>query len=92
MGIRIGEQYVYSLRDGRRLYIDGKVVSEPGIDADRRPAPMKMVRDMTGTPFGARAGLYERLYSGDPEINGQRWFGSGITRDCEALVQELLGP
>lgn len=62
----------------------------PGIDAKRRLGLMKMAWDMTGTPFGSRAGLYERLYSGDPEINGQRWFRSGITRDCEALVQELL--
>ena len=33
-----------------------------------------------------------RLYSGDPEINAQRWFRSGITRDCEQLVHELLKP
>jgi aromatic ring hydroxylase len=24
---------------------------------------------MTGSEFGSRSGLYERLYSGDPEIN-----------------------
>ncbi|CAN5814365.1 4-hydroxyphenylacetate 3-monooxygenase, oxygenase component [soil metagenome] len=62
----------------------------PGIDAKRRLALMKLAWDMTGSEFGSRAGLYERLYSGDPEINGQRWFRSGITKDCEALVQELL--
>jgi 4-hydroxyphenylacetate 3-monooxygenase len=45
---------------------------------------------MTGSEFGSRAGLYERLYSGDPEINAQRWFRSGITRECESLVHELL--
>ena len=47
---------------------------------------------MTGTEFGSRAGLYERLYSGDPEFNAQRWFKSPITRECEALVHELLDP
>jgi aromatic ring hydroxylase len=62
----------------------------PGIDARRRLQLMKLAWDMTGTEFGSRAGLYERLYSGDPEINAQRWFRSGITRDCEALVEELL--
>jgi len=62
----------------------------PGIDARRRLELMKLAWDMTGTEFGSRAGLYERLYSGDPEINAQRWFRSPITRECEALVQELL--
>ena len=38
----------------------------------------------------AGAGLYERLYSGDPEINAQRWFASPVTKDCEALVHSLL--
>jgi aromatic ring hydroxylase len=28
MAIKTGEQYIDSLRDGRRLYIDGKVVSD----------------------------------------------------------------
>ena len=64
----------------------------PGIDARRRLQLMKLAWDMTGTEFGSRAGLYERLYSGDPEINAQRWFRSGITRECEALVEELLAP
>jgi aromatic ring hydroxylase len=62
----------------------------PGIDAKRRLELMKLAWDMTGSEFGSRAGLYERLYSGDPEINAQRWFRSGITRECEALVQALL--
>ncbi len=62
----------------------------PGIAARDRLALMKLAWDMTGTEFGSRAGLYERLYSGDPELNAQRWFTSPITRDCEALVQDLL--
>jgi 4-hydroxyphenylacetate 3-monooxygenase len=62
----------------------------PGLSAKRRLQLMKLAWDMTGTEFGSRSGLYERLYSGDPEINAQRWFRSGITRDCEALVEELL--
>ena len=28
MAIKTGKQYIDSLRDGRRLYIDGKVVSD----------------------------------------------------------------
>ena len=48
---------------------------------------MKLAWDMTGTEFGSRAGLYERLYSGDPELNAQSWFKSPITKECEALVQ-----
>jgi len=35
--------------------------------------------------FRSRAGLYERLYSGDPEINAQRWFRSAITKECEPM-------
>jgi aromatic ring hydroxylase len=62
----------------------------PGIEAKRRLELMKLAWDLTGTQFGSRAGLYERLYSGDPEINAQRWFRSAITKECESLVQELL--
>jgi aromatic ring hydroxylase len=62
----------------------------PNIDARRRLELVKLAWDMTGTEFGSRAGLYERLYSGDPEINAQRWFASPITQECEALVQQLL--
>ena len=62
----------------------------PGIDARRRLELMKLAWDMTGTEFGSRAGLYERLYSGDPELNAQRWFKSPVTGECEALVQQLL--
>src|SRR5262245_31685882 len=62
----------------------------PGITAKKRLELMKLAWDMTGTEFGSRAGLYERLYSGDPEINAQRWFRSGITAECEQLVHELL--
>jgi aromatic ring hydroxylase len=32
---------------------------------------MKLAWDVTGSEFGSRAGLYERLYPGDPEINYQ---------------------
>ena len=62
----------------------------PGVDAEQRLALMKLAWDMTGTEFGSRSGLYERLYSGDPEINAQRWFASPVTKDCEELVQTLL--
>jgi aromatic ring hydroxylase len=62
----------------------------PGIDAKQRLKLMKLAWDMTGTEFGSRAGLYERLYSGDPEANAQRWFASPVTQECEALVRQLL--
>jgi 4-hydroxyphenylacetate 3-monooxygenase len=62
----------------------------PNTDARRRLELVKLAWDMTGTQFGSRAGLYERLYSGDPEINAQRWFMSPITQECEALVEQLL--
>lgn len=62
----------------------------PNIDAKRRLELVKLAWDMTGTEFGSRAALYERLYSGDPEINAQRWFASPVTKDCEAMVQQLL--
>jgi len=62
----------------------------PDTGARERLQLMKLAWDMTGTEFGARAGLYERLYSGDPEINAQRWFASPITGECEALVRQLL--
>jgi aromatic ring hydroxylase len=62
----------------------------PGIEAKQRLKLMKLAWDMTGTQFGARSGLYERLYSGDPEINAQRWFMSPITKECEAMVDQLF--
>jgi 4-hydroxyphenylacetate 3-monooxygenase len=62
----------------------------PGIDAKQRLKLMKLAWDMTGTAFGSRAALYERLYSGDPEVNAQRWFASPINGECEMLVRRLL--
>jgi 4-hydroxyphenylacetate 3-monooxygenase len=62
----------------------------PGTDAKSRLELMKLAWDITGTQFGSRAGLYERLYSGDPELNAQLWFAGPITDDCEVLVRELL--
>lgn len=62
----------------------------PNICAKDRLELMKLAWDMTGTTFGSRAALYERLYSGDPEINAQRWFKSPVTEECEELVRALL--
>ena len=59
----------------------------PGINARSRLELMKLAWDITGTQFGSRAGLYERLYSGDPELNAHHGSDNG---DCEALVQQLL--
>lgn len=58
----------------------------PNTTGHRRMLLMKLAWDMTGTEFGSRAGLYERLYSGDPERNGN-WFAHPITRECESLVE-----
>ena len=63
----------------------------PAIGAEQRLRLMKLAWDLTGTEFGSRAGLYERLYSGDPEANGQRWFRSPVVAECEAMVTRLLG-
>lgn len=62
----------------------------PGINAKDRLQLMKMAWDITGTEFGSRTGLYERLYSGDPERNAQRWFAGPVTAECAELAQDLL--
>lgn len=62
----------------------------PDTTGHKRMQLMKMAWDMTGTEFGSRAGLYERLYSGDPERNAMNWFANPITKECEALVARLL--
>src|SRR5882724_5970770 len=41
------------------------------------------------TLFRSRAGLYERLYSGDPEINAQRWFRSARSEEHTSELQSL---
>lgn len=62
----------------------------PETKAEQRLKLMKLAWDMTGTEFGSRAGLYERLYSGDPEQNAMTWFMSPITKECESLVHRLF--
>ncbi|MFT7654279.1 MAG: 4-hydroxyphenylacetate 3-monooxygenase [Limisphaerales bacterium] len=62
----------------------------PNIDAKHRLQLMRLAWDMTGTEFGSRAGLYEQLYSGDPERNAINWFNSPTTQECEMLVTQLL--
>ncbi len=62
----------------------------PNTTAEQRLKLMKLAWDLTGTEFGSRAGLYERLYSGDPEANAQRWFQSPVVAECEAMVARLL--
>jgi 4-hydroxyphenylacetate 3-monooxygenase len=62
----------------------------PNTTGRERLQLMKLVWDMTGTEFGSRAALYERLYSGDPEVNAQRWFASPVTKECEGMVRRLL--
>ena len=61
----------------------------PNIDAERRLELMKLAWDMTGSEFGSRAGLYERLYSGHPS-NAQRWYRAICTKECESLVHDLF--
>jgi 4-hydroxyphenylacetate 3-monooxygenase len=62
----------------------------PDIQARDRLNLMKLAWDLTGTEFASRAGLYERLYSGDPERNAMRWFAHPMAKECEGLVQKLL--
>lgn len=62
----------------------------PGTTAEQRLRLMRLAWDLTGTEFGSRAALYERLYSGDPEANAQRWFRSPVVAECEAMVARLL--
>ncbi len=74
----------------------------PDTDAKRRLQLMQLAWDRTGTEFGSRAGLYEQLYSGDPERNGINWFNSPTTisslirlpphrtdRDCNACANSF---
>jgi hypothetical protein len=35
--------------------------------------------------------LCARLYSGDPEVNTQRWFANPINGECKMLVRQLMG-
>ncbi len=63
----------------------------PDTTAKHRLELMRLAWDMTGTEFGSRAGLYERLYSGDPERNFQLWFlVNPSTLECEALANSIF--
>lgn len=72
-----------------KSYLDRWLIG-PATDARTRLQIMKLAWDMTGTEFGSRAGLYERLYSGDPERNAMTWYHSPVTAECEGLVRSLL--
>ena len=62
----------------------------PDTTAEHRLKLMKLAWDMTGTEFGSRAGLYERLYSGEHERNCQIWFMSPTTTECEQLANNIF--
>ncbi|MGJ3561180.1 4-hydroxyphenylacetate 3-hydroxylase C-terminal domain-containing protein [Streptomyces sp. INA 01156] len=68
-----------------------KYVHGPGISAERRLQVMRMVWDMTCSPFAARQALYERYYTGDPVVGRVQFFNAPKTREAEALAERLLG-
>lgn len=63
----------------------------PGINAEDRIQLMKLVWEVTGTEFGSRQSLYERLYSGDPVKNKEVWYNAKKRTECENMVRRLLG-
>ncbi|WP_406724435.1 4-hydroxyphenylacetate 3-hydroxylase N-terminal domain-containing protein [Streptomyces sp. GD-15H] len=67
-----------------------KYVHGPGISAERRLQVMRMVWDMTCSPFAARQALYERYYTGDPIVGRVLFFHAPKTREAEALAERLL--
>ncbi|SDC46680.1 4-hydroxyphenylacetate 3-hydroxylase family protein [Streptomyces prasinopilosus] len=65
-------------------------VHGPGVGAERRLQVMRMVWDMTCSPFAARQALYERYYTGDPVVGRVLFFNAPKTREAEALAERLL--
>ncbi|MFC9854943.1 4-hydroxyphenylacetate 3-hydroxylase family protein [Streptomyces prasinus] len=68
-----------------------KYVHGPEVGAERRLQVMRMVWDMTCSPFAARQALYERYYTGDPVVGRVLFFNAPKTREAEALAERLLG-
>ncbi|EFE66600.1 4-hydroxyphenylacetate 3-hydroxylase N-terminal domain-containing protein [Streptomyces viridosporus] len=68
-----------------------KYVHGPEISAERRLQVMRMVWDMTCSPFAARQALYERYYTGDPVVGRVLFFNAPKAREAEALAERLLG-
>ena len=68
-----------------------KYVHGPGISAERRLQVMRMVWDMTCSPFAARQALYERYYTGDPIVGRVLFFNAPKSREAEAFAERLLG-
>lgn len=69
--------------------MDRYLIAE-GVDSKGRLKLLKMAWDMTGTEFGSRQGLYERLYSGDPERNAINWFKNPSTGECASLIDKFF--
>lgn len=67
-----------------------KYVHGPGISAERRLQVMRMVWDMTCSPFAARQALYERYYTGDPVVSRRLFFNAPKTAEAEAYAERLL--
>lgn len=67
-----------------------KYVHGPDVPAERRLQVMRMVWDMTSSPFAARQALYERYYTGDPIIGRVLFFNSPKTGEAERMVERLL--
>ena len=69
--------------------MDRYLIAEGG-DSRGRLELLKLAWDMTGTEFGSRQGLYERLYSGDPERNAINWFKNPSTGECASLIDKFF--
>ncbi|WP_027951157.1 4-hydroxyphenylacetate 3-hydroxylase N-terminal domain-containing protein [Haliea salexigens] len=76
-------------RDDVGSMMDRYLVAQ-GVDSKGRLQLLKLAWDMTGTEFGSRQGLYERLYSGDPERNAMNWFKGPSTNDCESMIASFF--
>lgn len=78
------------LRSAEIGHLVEKYVHGPDVPAARRLQVMRMVWDMTSSPFAARQALYERYYTGDPIIGRVLFFNSPKTGEAERMVERLL--
>ncbi|MCL3816861.1 4-hydroxyphenylacetate 3-hydroxylase family protein [Aeromicrobium wangtongii] len=78
------------LRNAEIGHLIEKYVHGPDVPAERRLQVMRMVWDMTCSPFAARQALYERYYTGDPIIGRVLFFSSPKTGEAERMAERLL--
>jgi 4-hydroxyphenylacetate 3-monooxygenase len=105
MPIRRGEEYLESLRDGRRLWLMGQRVEDnPDIGphlhryfiardegAPERFRLLKLAWEYACDSFGSRQLLFEMYNVGSLATNKQRLASTYDTSSCVALAKELAG-